>query len=274
MQIRSFKENITIVLLVASLIYIACVVFEKSYLVSQPQNLNAVKTDLLSNSELKPSVEKKANQENAKSAAPDASKKFDKFLGSPAEAAEVKSWYAKRGKFISVESDAEYLSYSQETLEKLAATDDIRAMQRLAELYLDRDHFEQYGFDAAKKQYWRAATYGSTEALINLAVIEKNTVYGLEKNDAAKKSDAIEVLAIYKAAELRGDIWSTDNQVPIFKEMEHITLSEVEQVAVDRRAQQIYDDLQRQRDLLDLGGFDNSMPESVKKFFDKVKMSK
>ncbi|UUA71737.1 hypothetical protein [Cellvibrio sp. QJXJ] len=196
---------------------------------------------------------------------------FETFFGDPADAAEITKWYAERGKFISAEGESEYISYNQETLEKLAESGDIRAMQMLAKIYMDREHFERYGFDAAKKQYWNAAVHGSTEALIALATLEKTTVYDLATDEADKKSKALEVLALYKAVELRGDLWSPENQVPTFKEMNRITLSEAELAAVDQRARQIYSHLQQQRSEMGLGDFDDSMPESVKKFFEKIK---
>jgi hypothetical protein len=57
----------------------------------------------------------------------------------------------------------------------------------------------------------------------------------------------------------------------VFKEMNHINLSDIENVSIDQQASKIVNDLQQQRNIVGLNDFDNSMPESVVKFFDKIK---
>lgn len=271
MQVKYSGKLLFAAFAIAAVTYIALIVLGQSDLSFQSNTSTTSDSDLLSQPALKVSTEIGTQEVVGAQSSPNISNQYDSFFGDPAEAAEVTNWYAERGKFISGEGESEYLSYNQDTLEKLALGGDIRAMQMLAKMYMDREHFEQYGFVAAKKQYWNAAVHGSTEALIVLATLERTLVYDLATDEAEKKAQALEVLAIYKAVELRGDLWSPSNQVPVFKEMNHISISEIEQATINQRAQQIYSDLQQQRKEVGLGDFDNSIPESVKKFSEKVK---
>lgn len=272
MQTKKSGKFLFTVLLVAAIAFIALIYFMQSN--SPPQNDTTAaigETDSLSPPVSTASPERTIFEKDQNQDSTLIPTKKDSFFGDPADEAEITQWYAKRGKFISAEGEAEYLSYDQGTLEKLAVAGDIRAMQMLAKLYLDRDHFQQYGFDAAKKQYWNAAVHGSSEALIALANLEKTTAFDLATDEADRRSKALEVLALYRAAELRGDLWSPSNQVPVFKEMNHINLSDIENVSIDQQASKIVNDLQQQRNIVGLNDFDNSMPESVVKFFDKIK---
>lgn len=271
MQAKHTGKSLVVILFIAVVTYLVFVGWRKSNLPLQTNTSITNDSGLRLQAPLSISTENSLQETVGASVASSAAIQYENFLGSPVEAAEVNSWYAARGKFI--EGDTEYLSYNRDTLEKLAADGDMRAMQVLGRRYLSQEYSvpRQHGFDAAKKQYWNAAVHGSTEALIALAIIERTATYDLTDDEAGKKAKALDVLAIYRVAELRGDLWSPDNQVPVFKELERITVSETEQAVIEQRAQQIYNDLQQQRTAVGLGNFDNSMPESVKKFFERVK---
>lgn len=194
------------------------------------------------------------------------------MAGTPAEAAEVSDWYIKHGRHSA--SD-DYDSYDQTTLEKLAVAGDMRAMHALARMYADPQHLHlpEYGFDAAIAQLWNAAAHGSTQAFTDLATYHEVLFYNHEKNNEAKKNAGLEAMALYKAQELRGDRWPILSSSWMTLQNE-INPTSTEQQLVNSRAQQLYDELQEKRRALGLGNFDNSVPDTVKRFFENLEKSK
>lgn len=197
-------------------------------------------------------------------------KEYTTLFGNPVEAAEVADWFASRGNYDFSDKNLTYKSYDKLTLEKLAAEGNIRAMHALADFYLDPENIEYGGFDPAIEQYWNAAVYGSTDALGNLAHIHKIKVYEATNSIDGKKDAAIEFLALYKTASLRGDRWAELNDVPTFLKMANIHLLPDDQDKIEGRAKEIYNDLESKRNAKGLGSFDNSIPDSVKNLFDKI----
>lgn len=191
------------------------------------------------------------------------------FMGTPAETAEVKKWFAQHGELFG-EVDLEYQSYDENTLRSLGGNGDIRALHRLAEICLDKDHYmlEGYGPAAAEGHLWMAAILGSSKALADLALMHDVRVFGAPNmSDAEKRSVAIEVLARYNAASLRGNRYPNINDASAFKETYQIDLSAGEQVLVNQRSKEIYENMSAKRRELGLNEFDNSVPDSVSNFF-------
>lgn len=197
--------------------------------------------------------------------------KYETLMGTPAQASEVKDWYVRRGNYAFSDGNREYVSYNQATLEKLSANGDIRAMHALANMYQDDVHLHQYGADAANILYRNAAVYGSTQALADLAVDHQVRFFSHETNEQAKKAAGLEVLALYNVAELRGDKWANLNEGLLFKR--GLTISVEEQQYINMRSQQIYDELRQRRNELGLGEFDNSVPDTVKHFFEQLELN-
>ena len=190
------------------------------------------------------------------------------MLGTLAEAAEIKQWYRDRGKFFASQ-DVEYKNYDELTLKKLADSGDIRALHALADLYIDDEHFglEGYGLEATNDLFWKAAVYGSTEALNRLALNMQVVKYSNDGPELENRKHALEILSLYNVAALRGDELPNIANASDFKFLNHINLSDDENNFIERRSWDIYNHLLQRRVELGLGNFDNSQPESVKKYF-------
>jgi len=194
------------------------------------------------------------------------------LMGNPAEAAQVESWFMLRGNYALGDGNLEYLGYSRDVLESLVKNGDIRAMHALARLDEKPPYIGQYGKEGYESLYWRAAAYGSTAAFTNLAIGYEVEHYDYEKNVISKRSAAIEILALYNVAELRGDKWANISDAVDFRERlikDGVDFTQLDQQSVNERSQQLYADLQEKRNTLGLGGFDNSTPEVVNKFYDR-----
>lgn len=191
------------------------------------------------------------------------------LAGTPSEAAEVQDWFVKHGR---TPNNDDYASYDQVTLEKLAVNGDIRAMHTLAKVYLKPEllMLPEYGFEGARLQLWNAAVYGSTQAFSDLGLNTEVKSINLEKDPAAKRTGALEILALYKVAEMRGDRLLVLSQTQFDQK---VAASTEEKQYVETRAQQIYKQLQDERRMKGLGEFDNSVPDTVKKFFENYEKS-
>ena len=191
------------------------------------------------------------------------------LAGTPSEAAEVQEWFVKHGR---TPDNDDYASYDQATLEKLAINGDIRAMHTLAKVYLKPEllMLPEYGFEGARLQLWNAAVHGSTQAFSDLAINTEVRLINLEEDPVAQRKGALEILALYKVAEIRGDRWLTLSQTRIEQKFAPST---GEQQYVENRAQQIYNQLQDDRRAKGLGDFNNSVPDTVKRFFENFEKS-
>lgn len=174
--------------------------------------------------------------------------------------AEKKEWEAARGY---VNDADEYGGYSEAILLDLAKNGDVRALTALAQL-----RYRTHGFDGAANLYYKAATRGSTEALLRLGIIEDTSHYGNAKTETEKKLSMLRVLAWYRVASLRGDRGPELMMGNAFIRMNNIHLSEAENKQIAASAEAIYRRMQDERNKLGLGEFDNSVPDSVKRFFD------
>ncbi|ACE83201.1 hypothetical protein [Cellvibrio japonicus] len=189
-----------------------------------------------------------------------------KLVMTPQEEAEQREWLKTSGNHYGI---TEYDSYDVETLKKLAEADDVQAMHKLARWYMQLDNFLDYGFKAAEPLLWKAAIYGSTGAIAELASIQDSKRFGVS-DDAEKRDLLLESFALYKAAELRGDRWGSLTMKKPTMKINNYSFSQQEEAEINRRAQKIYNELQTQRHEIGLGDFDNSVSPAVKKLFDIV----
>ncbi len=193
-------------------------------------------------------------------------------MGTRAEAAQVKQWMVDRGYLYADKRNNDYKSYDDDTLRKLAKEGDVKAMLTLGDLYTtDPKRAVEYGIDAAVPLYMEAATRGSTYAFEALARTLKADLYLIPQSEEAKKAGALELLAICNTASLRGDQRPNDVTCGAFKSNNNIQLSAEDQQIINQRSQKMYDELQAKRTALGLGDFDNSVPETVKNYFNQTK---
>lgn len=185
----------------------------------------------------------------------------------PIELAEQIDWFRSRGDFAFA-GDDEYGSYDMNTLIQLSDAGDVHAMHALAKLYMSEEHGRQYGIKYAEPLYWKAAIYGSSNALTELAIIEDSKRFGILDGD--KRSYSIESLVYYKISEMRGDRFGyLSAGKPNLKNL-GITVTEKENKYIEEKARDIYEKMVREREALGLRPFDNSVPDSVKKLFDRL----
>lgn len=127
--------------------------------------------------------------------------------------------------------------------------------------------------DAKVAVYERAIVYGSTSAIESVAYRGKS--FGLYPRDgniseATKRAGLLEMMSWYEFAKLRGDRYAyalTGKE--IFKRFEiQFTAEELQQVK--DKAATLYKDFSARRAELGLGEFDNTEPQSVKLWVDKL----
>lgn len=185
-------------------------------------------------------------------------------MGDSVTAERIKAWFASRGNysFYGPEVYSEYQDYDVATLMKLDNNGDLRAMHVLA----DRAETLQ----ERKSILYKAAIYGSTEALARIAGIQD-----LERRDSArnyeeKKAALFDVLAYQKVAEIRGDWWPNIQMKDYYLKQYKIELTPQDYEVVGGIADEIFKDMQRQRRSLGLDDFDNSVPDEVIKFYEEM----
>lgn len=174
--------------------------------------------------------------------------------------AELKEWRASRGYSTHA---GEYSGYSEAILEDLAKNGDTRALSALATL-----RYRTQGFDGAAPLYSKAATRGDTAALEQLAVIEEISHYKNAKSEDEKYLSMLRTLTWYKVASLRGDRLPELFLGNAFITRNNIRLAEVDNQRIAAMADKLYKGMQDARNNLGLGEFDNSVPDSVKRYFD------
>jgi len=183
----------------------------------------------------------------------------------------VDTWRFERGYFNQLEND-DYKQYDEQTLKKLADGGDMRAAQLLADLL-----FGQHKFKDAVELYKKTALYGSTKSLQFLigeegrrSLIDESG--NMNQTEEEKKNHVLTALAYAKVAEMRGDsdVYFRSLMAPTSANPSQIALTDEDYAKVQPLAREIYDDLQRQRNDLGLGSFDNSVPPEVVDGFKRI----
>jgi hypothetical protein len=175
----------------------------------------------------------------------------------------IAQWKKERGYAVFVEGNQNYDSYNLETLEKLANDGDGLAVQALARVNMLK------GFDNGINIYQKAAVKGSTEALALIAASIQGVRFNNASSPEEKKAALIESLAWDNVAALRGDRQSIISEMTLLKS-KGITIETADQAVIKVRAQEIYNELQQERNALGLGDFDNSVPDAVRAYFDDL----
>lgn len=149
----------------------------------------------------------------------------------------------------------EYESYTQDALETLGLSGDLKAAHILTNIYMKNGKK-----DNAIHMLKIAATYGSTAALTNLISIYSPNLYKNDIKNNTYRDDIVNSKAYRVVAEMRGDysgsiidrVANKDNSIN--KKLDHL---------IKARAEMIYQDLSRQREKLGLPKFDNSTPAEL-----------
>lgn len=175
-----------------------------------------------------------------------------------AEVFDFKHWSEERG-YISAEDMAVYQGYDLQTLESLAASGDVRAVDALAAIAVKSGDIEK-----AKAYYWRAGAMGSTAALGHIALLNEPSSF-IEMSDFDRKEKIIETLAALRLAEIRGDVQVATVVAQGVKASYEasfgaLIFSAEESARIQERAQQLYEELKLHRSELGLNDFDNSTP--------------
>ncbi len=188
---------------------------------------------------------------------------------------EIIAWYTSRGYEYDLHFDAQghllptlYETYDKEALELLGEGGDIRALQALAG---KADNLDEADYFLEK-----AAIYNSTAALGRIGS-GHSTHASLRAHSMPleeQKSLYIEAMAYYEASQIRGD-WK-----PLLDIGDHTRklagglLTEADKPHIQKRAREIYDDLQARRYELGLGDFDNTVPEAVMRDYEATLRAK
>jgi hypothetical protein len=185
-------------------------------------------------------------------------------MGDEASKAKIIDWFESRGVygFHGPDEKNDYQNYDVETLKKLSDAGDIRAMHLLAE---KADTIAE-----SNGILYNAAIYGSTGALSRIA-LSIEVEFDIEhKTTEERKPYIIESLAYYEAAQIRGDWWGKIQGGESLLQRYPTDLSTDDKLNIQKRGQDIYDTLQQRRAQMDLGEFDNSVPDEVIKFYEEM----
>jgi hypothetical protein len=176
----------------------------------------------------------------------------------------VERWRESRG-YMSAADQEIYDNYNDETIKQLAESGDIKAIRTLAKIYV-RDRADPDLVIATLRQ---ASVRGSTESLILEGMMTKTPrhfpQFSGSDGDELYKKDMMEALAIFKAAQLRGDREADSH---ITQTRSEVKLTPNDDAHINLRAQEIYKELEDNRKALGLGPFDNNVPSQVNDYFD------
>lgn len=185
-------------------------------------------------------------------------------MGDEATKAKIIAWFESRGVygFHGPDEHNDYKNYDIETLRKLSASGDIRAMHLLAD--------KAESISESNGILFNAAIYGSTGALSQIGLSLETEFDIGNKSAEERKPYVMESLAYYEAAQLRGDWWGNIQAGDSLLKRYPTDLSAFDKNEIQKRAKEIYDDLQQRRNQLGLGDFDNSVPDEVIKFYEEM----
>jgi hypothetical protein len=185
----------------------------------------------------------------------------------PEETEELISWREERGYPDDANS---YDGYDEGTLNSLADSGDIRAIHKLAEHYANLENPSDADKAVVSALYRDAALHGSTFAFLHLGIQQETAYANLSADDSRRHETAIEILATYNVAALRGDKMPNIARGKSFVAQNNIQLTDEDKQLIQTRSQDIYNNLARHRYALSLEEFDNEVPESVAQYFSEV----
>lgn len=177
------------------------------------------------------------------------------------EKADIINWRESRGYFRS-ETIALYNSYSEATLEALAAQGDIGALQIIHQLRMLEGRREQ-GMDALDE----AAMRGSVRALVSISSYLISDMAS-QVDGPARDELGYKALAYMKVANMRGDKMIDDLFIEQYRSAANFNVTPEGQKIIDEYAKNIYRSLENDRINEGLGEFDNSIDPSVEKLYE------
>lgn len=192
---------------------------------------------------------------------------IDEEIKIPMESEELVRWRLDRGY---PDDSNPYDSYDETTLKALVDAGDIRAMHTLANIYAQAGNLSDSDREAIADLYRKAALYGSTFAFLHLGVQQESAYANLSTDDPKRHATALEILATYNVAALRGDRMPNIARGNHFVEQNNIQLSEEDRQYIDSRSHEIYTNLSKHRYALALDEFDNEVPDAVQQYFSDV----
>ncbi len=182
----------------------------------------------------------------------------------PEEEAEFLTWAFERG--IETESLG-YEFYDRETLQALADSGDVFALQRLA----DKAAWNEQQFVEAEVLYRDAAARGSVLALDRLALNEtaKALAAADDEQRETSKRHLLKALAWAEVSRRRSGRFlmpdARENNVREHLERLDVTLNDADHEHIQAQAEALYQQLSVDRAELDMGDFDNSKPAMIEK---------
>lgn len=181
------------------------------------------------------------------------------WLGTEEQIAELDEWQISRGWFdTSNANQDDYKTYSKEALEELAKNGDIKALHLLE---------KSASLSESKDLMLKAAVYGSTRAFANLINIA-TTEYSGSPTEIEAKETLINIAVFSTLAQMRSDfLLPLENEVLRFEKKYAVTLDDADLQLVAEKSSALYNDLERQREQLGLGKFDNSIPPVVQAYY-------
>lgn len=196
------------------------------------------------------------------------------IYGDDKEMNEAKKWLSIRSSpwGDAKENEAVYKNYETSVLEQLSDSGDIVAMHVLADRYLNEFIARgdgQHGIELQRQTFSRAATYGSTWALNQIA-LSLSTEAALVNSPEQRRNMILDSLAYLDVAERRGDRLPKITSRKLTLEEYGFSPSKEELEHIKNRANAIYDDMAEKRQELGLPEFDNNVPESVSRFFSRM----
>lgn len=174
----------------------------------------------------------------------------------PSDTHKLDLWKKSHGYFSENDLD-EYRSYDIETIAKLAADGDLKAIELAAR------HRMQNGGEAYR-DFFHAAVYGSTHAFTALSFLIENNFLN-EVTEEEKIQHSIEALALLQTAGKRGDILAATENSTSYKNRYKFIPTPEQQKLIDARSQELYDQLVEIRSSIGLGDFDNSVSPEMEK---------
>lgn len=196
------------------------------------------------------------------------------IYGDDKEKNEVEKWFSLRASpwGDAIENESVYKNYGTSVLEELSDNGDITAMHVLADRYL-QEYVErgdgENGIKIHRQIFSKAATYGSTWALNQLA-LSLSSEAGLIQSSEQRRNMVFDSLAYLEVSERRGDKLPKITSRKFTLTEHGLSLTEHDLEDIKNRANTIYEELATKRQELGLPEFDNSVPESVSRFFARM----
>lgn len=169
-----------------------------------------------------------------------------------------KLWKRDNG-YPDPEDEVIYSEYDVPVLSSMAENGDVFAIQELGRraYNLELGVPVDTSVDFALNAYRDAAVRGSTYALTLIGDHQLANV-GMEKNNKKRIDMVVTGLAWYKAAVMRGDVMVEQTHAETFRKINNVSLSQNQEARIVSKARELLGGLQKDRQELGLGEYENS----------------